>query len=73
MKFLKSFTQKKKVNKSQEKLVKEIKKIHEQINQTDLWFQMESNSDLIDACIHQREMLCARHRYLINQIRVNGK
>ncbi len=54
---------------NQEKLIEEIKNICREMDKTNLWFQMEENSDLIDACIHQREVLNARYRYLMNKIK----
>ncbi|MDO4504073.1 MAG: hypothetical protein Q4B84_02915 [Clostridia bacterium] len=50
-------------------LIKEIKIICNELDKTNIWFQMEKDSDLIDACIHQREVLHARYRYLINKIK----
>ena len=50
-------------------LIKEIKIICNELDKTNIWFQMENDSDLIDACIHQREVLNARYRYLINKIK----
>ncbi len=50
-------------------LIKEIKIICNELDKTNMWFQMENDSDLIDACIHQREVLNARYRYLMNKIK----
>lgn len=50
-------------------LIKEIKIICNELDKTNIWFQMENDSDLIDACIHQREVLNARYRYFINKIK----
>ena len=50
-------------------LIKEIKIIGNELDKTNMWFQMENDSDLIDACIHQREVLNARYRYLMNKIK----
>lgn len=47
----------------------EIGLVCEQINKTDIWFEGESNEDLIDACIYQREFLNARYRYLLKKIK----
>ncbi len=52
-------------------LIKEIKNICSEMDKTNMWFQMESDSDLIEACIHQREVLNARYRYLINKIKLD--
>ncbi len=53
----------------QEDLIKEIRNVCEEMDKTNLWFQMEKNSDLIDACIHKREMLLARYKYLMSKIK----
>ena len=52
-----------------DKIIEEIKDICNEMDKTNLWFQMESNEDLIDACIHQREVLNARYRYLMSKIK----
>lgn len=52
-------------------LIEEIKNICSEMDKTNLWFQMESDSDLIEACIHQREVLNARYRYLMNKIKLD--
>ncbi len=53
------------------RIMEELKEISIEMEKTNLWFQMENNSDLIDACIHQREVLNARYRYLINKIKLD--
>lgn len=50
-------------------IVSEIQMICDEMNLTDMWFQLESDPDLIDACIYKREMLNAKYRYLINKIK----
>lgn len=50
-------------------LIREIKNVCAEMDKTNMWFQMEKNSDLIDACIHQREMLLARYKYLMSKIK----
>lgn len=59
-------------NKEIQSLIDEIRDVCRQMDQTEVWFQMESNSDLIDACIYQREVLKARYRYLISQARLQN-
>ena len=54
---------------NKENLVEEIKKICDEMDKTEMWFQMEKDADLIEACIHQREVLNARYRYLMNRIK----
>lgn len=48
-------------------LLAEIKDVQRQLSCTERWFQMESDEDLIDACIYQREVLNARYRYLMRK------
>lgn len=59
----------KQMSREKEDLIKEIRNVCAEMDKTNMWFQMEKNSDLIDACIHQREMLLARYKYLINKIK----
>ena len=67
---------KKSVNKSKveynNNLIREIHDVCRQIAQTELWFQMECNDDLIEACIHQREVLQAKYKYLVSKARENN-
>ena len=48
-------------------LINEIKDVCRQISCTEQWFQAENDSDLIEACIHQREVLYAKYRYLMRK------
>ena len=50
-------------------LQEELHEVCLEMEKTNRWFQMEVDSDLIDACIHQREVLNARYRYLMNKIK----
>ncbi len=52
-------------------LVDEIKEVCRKLDQTETWFQMENDEDLIEACIHQGEVLNARYRYLLNRIKLD--
>lgn len=56
-------------NEEKLKIEQEIREICLEMEKTNKWFQMESDNDLIDACIHQREVLNARYRYLMNKIK----
>ena len=38
----------------------------------DLWFELECDENLIEACIYQREALQARYRYLLGTARRKG-
>ncbi len=62
--------QEEKVNK--EKLLSEIKDVSRLLAYNECWFQFESNNDLIDACIFQREELQARYRYLLSEAKKCG-
>ncbi|WBY64875.1 MAG: DUF2508 domain-containing protein [Thermocaproicibacter melissae] len=53
----------------QEKLLSEIKDVSRLLAYNDCWFQFECDSDLIDACIYQREELQARYRYLLSRMK----
>lgn len=57
--------------KKKSELIDEIKDVCMELEETNMWFQMEKDSDLIEACIHRREFLYARYRYLINQIKLD--
>lgn len=48
-------------------IISEIKDVCNQMVKTEHWFQSESDNDLIDACIHQRKVLHARYKYLLNK------
>ncbi len=50
-------------------IAEEIRQICLEMEKTNNWFQMEVDEDLIEACIHQREVLNARYRYLINKLK----
>ncbi len=48
---------------------KEIRNVCLELQKTENWFQMEIDSNLIEACIHQREVLNARYKYLMNKLK----
>lgn len=50
-----------------EKLKDDLKFVSTQIAYNDMWFEMEDDSDLMEACIYQRESLQARYRYLLRK------
>ena len=54
-------------------LFKEIKDVCSEMAKTENWFQTESNSDLIEACIYQKEFLNSKYRYLINMVKTNNE
>lgn len=55
-----------------QKLINEIKEVSRLLAYNECWFQYESDSDLIDACIFQRAELNSRYRYLLNAAKRNG-
>lgn len=55
-----------------QELIEQIKDVCRQISCTESWFQSENDSDLIEACIHQREGLYARYRYLMRKAKNNN-
>lgn len=60
---------KKKLKLQDSDIAEEIRQICLEMEKTNNWFQMEVDEDLIEACIHQREVLNARYRYLINKLK----
>jgi len=59
-------------NAENQRLIDEIKEVGRLIACNDCWFELESDEDLIDACIYQREELNSRYRYLLNSARQQG-
>lgn len=58
--------------KSQSFYKDEIKSISAQLACLDTWFQIEDDSDLVDACIYQRESLIAKYRYFLKKSKENA-
>lgn len=50
-------------------LLEEIHETVKQLQDTHLWFDNESDPDLIDACVYQLVSLEARYRYLMRLAR----
>lgn len=48
-------------------IVEQMREVCDQIISTQMWFQMEDDQDLIEACIYQMEVLNARYRYLLRK------
>lgn len=59
-----------KINPDAQKIKDEITEICTELEKINMWFQMEVESDLIEACILQREVLNARYGYLISKIKL---
>lgn len=57
---------------SGQEIINEIRDVSKQLICTDNWFQMESDGDLIEACIYQREVLNARYRYLMKKAKCDN-
>lgn len=53
-------------------LLEEIRSTVNQINSARLWFETESDEDLIDSCVYQLEALEARYRYLLRVAKSKG-
>ena len=53
-------------------LLQEIYEVNRLIHCNDVWFDAESDEDLIESCIYQRESLRARYRYLLAAARKRG-
>lgn len=53
-------------------LISEIREVERKLAYTEDWFALEKDENLIDACIYERESLCARYRYLISLAKRRG-
>ena len=53
-------------------LLADIREVCRQMELVNARFDMQSDSDLIDACIYEQEALRARYRYLLGQARQQG-
>ena len=56
----------------QHKLIQDIREVRRQLEGTHAFFALESDEDLLDAAIYQREALQARYRYLLRLARETG-
>ena len=52
-------------------LTSELREVMDRMSYADIWFQMEEDQDLIEACIYQQGELRARYRYLMRQAKKN--
>ena len=55
-----------------EELIRELREVQRQLNNVQAYFAMESDDDLLDAAIYQREALEARYRYLLRQAKASN-
>ena len=53
-------------------LLTSIRDICRRLELADARFEMESDDDLIEACIYEREALRARYRYLLRRAKEQG-
>jgi len=56
----------------EERLLEDIREVKRQLKSNHAFFAMESDEDLLDAAIYQREALQARYRYLLRRARETG-
>ncbi len=53
-------------------LLEDIREVCRQMEQVKTRFDMQSDADLVDACIYEQAALQARYRYLLEQVRKQG-
>ena len=53
-------------------LLTAIRDVSRQLDNAKLRFEMESDSDLLEACLYEMEALRARYRYLLRMARLQG-
>ena len=56
-------------NPEERKIKEQIKKIQGEMQKADLWFESETNDNLIEACIHQQKSLSAKLSYLLEKLK----
>ena len=66
---LKDMIFKKKRDYETDELIEEIRNTERQLINIEKCFSSVSDDNLIDACIFERESLCARYRYLLSKAR----
>lgn len=55
-----------------DKILEEIKFVKEQLHNASVRFELESDSDLVEAAIYEMEALKARYRYLVKSAKEAG-
>jgi len=55
-----------------EQLIRDIRQVRRELEAAHAYFALESDEDLLDAAIYQREALQARYRYLLRLARETG-
>ena len=58
--------------KQHEHLLDEIKEVSRLLACNRQWFELESNQDMIEACIYEDRALQARYRYLLDVAKQQG-
>ncbi|MCL2298638.1 MAG: YaaL family protein [Firmicutes bacterium] len=56
----------------QNRLIQDIREVRRQLEAVQAFFALETDEDLLDAAIYQREALQARYRYLLRLARENN-
>ena len=54
-----------------DRIIEDIREVRRQLEGNHAFFALESDEDLLDAAIYQREALQARYRYLLRLAREN--
>jgi len=57
---------------SDRELLEDMREVRRQLDAVQSFFAMESDEDLLDAAIYQREALHARYRYLLRLAKETG-
>lgn len=68
--FIQNIKQKRTFQMNKASLTKEIHKTVSKLAQTDLWFQMEENENLIKSCVYQRNLLINKYQNLLSQAKI---
>ncbi|MCI1965954.1 MAG: DUF2508 family protein [Oscillospiraceae bacterium] len=55
-----------------QQIIGAIRDVSRQLAYNERWFQIESDENLIDACIYQREELKSRYRYFLKLAKQKG-
>jgi len=57
---------------SRDQLIRDIREVRRQLEAAHAFFALETDEDLLDAAIYQREALQARYRYLLRLAKVSN-
>ena len=55
-----------------QQIIDAIRDVSRRLVYNECWFQLESDENLVDACIYQREELKSRYRYLLKLAKQQG-